>query len=64
MQVCLTHCAVKDMFGTSPKREATSHNVILFRGLLQVVNSVVTKSLCFVSVTLRVRFLALMHSPK
>ena len=57
MQACLTHCAVIDRFDTSSKMEATSHSLNLFRELLQVVSSVVTKSFRFVSRILSMRFL-------
>ena len=61
IQVHLTYCVVRARFDTSPKREATSRSVNLFREPFQVVNRIVTKSLHFVSGALRVRSLALMN---
>ena len=41
------YCAVRNRFNVSPKRGATSRSMNLFRGMFQVVNRIVTKSLRF-----------------
>ena len=58
-----THCVVRDMFGTSPRREATLRSMNLFREIFQVVDRIVTSSTRFVSGMLRVRCLVLMCNP-
>ena len=62
MHACFTHCVVRARLGTSPKREATSHSVNLFRELFQVVDRIVTKSTRIVPEMLRLRSLTLMHA--
>ena len=63
MQVCLIYCVVRARFDTSSKREATSRIVNLFHELFQVVNSIAAKYFRFVSRTLRLKFLVLLHAP-
>ena len=63
MHVCFAHCVVRDRLDTVTRREATSRSVNLFRELFQVVDVIVTKSECFVSGTVRVRCLVLIHVP-
>ena len=57
-----THYVVRARFYASPRREATSYSMNLFREMFQVVNRIVTKSLRFVSAILRVRSLVSMHA--
>ena len=49
MHVHFTHCVVRARVDTSPKREATSRSVNLFRELFQVVYITFTNSARFVS---------------
>ena len=62
MHVRFSHCVVSHVLGTSPRRDATSRSVNLFRELFQVVDMIVTKSARCVSGMLRVTSLGLMHS--
>ena len=62
IHVCFPRCVVRAMFDTSPTSRANLRSVDLFRDLLQVVNVIVTTSLRFLSRTLRVRSLVLMHA--
>ena len=57
------HCVVRARLDTIPTREATSRRVNLFSELLQVVDSIVTSSTCFVSGMFRVMSLVIMHVP-
>ena len=63
MHVCFTHCVVRTRFDASPRREAISHRVNLFREMLQVVDRIVTKGAHFVSGMFMIRSLALTHAP-
>ena len=57
MHVHFTHCVVRIMLDTSPRREDTSRSVNLFRELFSIVDRIVTRSSNFVSGILSVRSL-------
>ena len=59
--VNFTYCVVRARLDTSPRREATSCIVNLFRELFQVVDRIVTKSTHSSSGMLIVMSLVLMH---
>ena len=63
MHAHFTHCMVRARLDISPRKEATSRSVSLFRELFQVVDRIVSKSTYFVSRILRVMSLVLMHAP-
>ena len=63
MHAHFTHCVVRAKLGMSPRREATSRSVNIFRELFQVVDRTVTSSAPFVSGMLVVRSLVLMRVP-
>ena len=64
MHAHFTHCVVRAKLGMSPRREATSRSVNIFRELFQVVDRTVAKSVRFMSRMIRLRSLVLMHTPR
>ena len=64
MHVCFIHCVVRARLDKSPRREATSRSVNLFRELFQVVDRTVMSSARVVSGIRMVRSLMLMRVPR
>ena len=63
IHACVAYCVVMARLDTSPRSEAASRGMNLFRGLFQVVNRIVTKSTRFVSGMFRVSSLVLIRVP-
>ena len=63
MHAHFIHCLIGARLDTSPRRDATSRSVNLFRELFQVFDMIFTKSALFVSEMLIVRSLELTHMP-
>ena len=64
MQVCLTHCAVRERFDANYKREAFSRNVNRLRELFYTVNMMFTKSYRLLSRVLSARCLVLISTSR